>query len=156
MAPVGGSGGSTLAANLSVVLAQQHGECGLVDLCLTAGDLAPLLNVQSVHTLADLCDHLAHADQTLFDQLLVRHPSGVHLLTAPAQISDARRVTSKGVRRALTLARARFAYVLVDAGTRLDAEHLEALWQADEILLILRLDFIALRNARRLIDTVSA
>jgi len=136
------------------VLAQQHGECGLVDLRLAAGDLAPLLDMQPMHTLADLCDHLAHADQTLFEQVLVRHPSGVHLLAAPTQMSDARRVTSKGVRRAITLARARFANVIIDAGTVLAAEQLEALWQADEILLILRLDFTSLRNARRVIDTL--
>lgn len=154
LGPSGGSGVSTLAANISIVLAQQHGECGLVDLRLAAGDLAPLLDVQPLHTLADLCDHLAHADQSLFEQVLVRHPSGVHLLAAPTHMSDARRVTSKGVRRAITLARSRFANVIIDAGTVLAAEQLEALWQADEILLILRLDFTSLRNARRVIDTL--
>ncbi len=152
--PSGGSGVSTLAANISIVLAQQHGECGLIDLHLAAGDLTSLLDVQPMYTLADLCDHLAHADQTLFEQVLVGHPSGVHLLAAPTRMSDARRVTSKGVRRAITLARARFANVIIDTGTVLAAEQLEALWQADEILLVLRLDFTSLRNTRRVIDAL--
>jgi pilus assembly protein CpaE len=154
LGPCGGCGVSTLAASISIVLAQEHGACGLLDLRLGAGDLAWLLDVQPLHNLADLCDHLAHADQTLFDQVLVRHSSGVHLLAAPIQMSDTRRVTSKGVRRALALARARFPYVIVDVGTLAVAEQLEALWQADLILLVLRLDFGSLQNAQHLLQTL--
>jgi pilus assembly protein CpaE len=154
LAPSGGSGASTLAASLSVVLAQQHGECGLLDLRLGAGDLAAMLDMRPAYTLADLCDHLNHLDQTLFETVLVRHASGVHLVAAPMQLSDARRVTTKGVRRAVGLARTRFPMVLVDAGTVLGPEQLEALWQADAIVLVLRLDLNSLRNARQIRDTL--
>ena len=153
-APSGGSGASTLAASLSIVLAEQHGECGLIDLRLGAGDLAAMLGLRPAHTLADLCDHLSHLDATLFEQLLVGHSSGVHLLAAPIHMPDTRRVSTKGVRRALSLARTRFPCVVVDVGTVLGGGQLEALWQADAILLVLRLDFTSLRNASQLINTL--
>ena len=85
LSPSGGSGSSTLAASISTVLAQEHGDCGLIDLRLGVGDLAPMFDLRPVRTLADLCDHVTRLDQSLFEQFLVRHASGVWLLAAPSQ-----------------------------------------------------------------------
>jgi len=155
LSPSGGSGSSTLAASISAVLAQEHGDCGLIDLRLGVGDLASMFDLRPVRTLADLCEHVTRLDQSLFEQFLVRHASGVWLLAAPSQASDVARVTCKGVRRALTLARVRFAHVVVDMGNLLTGEQIEALWQADWILLVLRLDYTSVRNTRRIIDALT-
>jgi pilus assembly protein CpaE len=155
LSPCGGCGASMLAASISAVLAQEHGQCGLVDLRLGVADLASMLDVRPTRTLADLCDHVARLDQSLFEQFLTRHNSGIHLLAAPVQADDAERVTPKGVRRALALARVRFPCVLVDLGSVLAAEQIEALWQADMILLVARLDYTSIRNTRRVIDALT-
>jgi pilus assembly protein CpaE len=94
-------------------------------------------------------------DQSLFEQFLVRHASGVSLLAAPSLPADLARVTCKGVRRALALARVRFSHVVVDMGNILTGEQIEALWQADWILLVLRLDYTSVRNTRRMIDAMT-
>jgi pilus assembly protein CpaE len=153
LAASGGSGSSTLAANISVALAGRGGECGLIDLRLAAGDLASMLDLKPRHSLAHLCDYLARLDQSLFEQLLVRHRSGVHLLAAPRELEGARRVTGKGVRRALAMARVRFPYVVVDVDGSFGDEQVEAIWQSDVIVLVLRLDFTSVRNTRRVMDT---
>jgi pilus assembly protein CpaE len=155
VSPSGGSGSSTLAASISTVLAQEHGDCGLVDLRLGVGDLAPMLDLRPARTLADMCDHIPRLDQSLFEQFLVRHASGVWLLAAPSLAADVGRVTGKGVRRALALARVRFSHVVVDMDNVLGGEQMEALWQADWILLILRLDYTSVRNTRRMIDAMT-
>lgn len=155
LSPSGGSGCSTLAASISAALAQEHGDCGLVDLRLGIADLAPMFDLRPTRTLADLCDYVTRLDQSLFEQFLVRHASGVWLLAAPSRMADLSRVTCKGVRRALTLARVRFAHVVVDMGNLLTGEQIEALWQADRILLVLRLDYTSVRNARRMIDAMT-
>lgn len=155
VAPSGGSGSSTLAASISTVLAQEHGDCGLVDLRLGVGDLAPMFDLRPVRTMADLCDHVTRLDQSLFEQFLTRHASGVWLLAAPSQTSDLDRVTCKGVRRALAMARVRFSHVVVDMGNILTGEQVEVLWQADWILLVLRLDYTSVRNTRRMIDAMA-
>jgi len=40
-------------------------------------------------------------------------------------------------------------------GTMLSEVHCEALWQADTILLVLRLDYTSVRNTRRIIDNMA-
>jgi pilus assembly protein CpaE len=155
LAASGGSGASTLAAGISTVLAQEHGQAGLIDLRLGVGDQTAMFDLRPSRTLTDVCDHLARLDQSLFEQFLTRHPSGVHLLAAPIVSAEADRVTAKGVRRALALARVRFPCVVVDMSNILTAEQVEVLWQADQILLVARLDYTSVRNTRRAIDAMA-
>ncbi len=155
LAPCGGCGASLLAASISTVMAETHGQAGLVDLRLGVADLTSMFDLRPTRTLADLCDHVSRLDATLFEQFLTRHPSGVHLLAAPIRPEDTRRVTPKGVRRALALARVRFSSLLVDLGSVLAAEQIEALWQADAILLVARLDYTSIRNTRRVLDVLT-
>jgi pilus assembly protein CpaE len=152
LAPSGGSGSSTVAVNLSVALAQSQGPCGLVDLRLSAGDLAAMLDLNPAHTIADLCEHVSRLDQSMFSQFLLPHPSGVYLLAAPGGFADAERVTPKGVRQALVMARARFSHVVLDLGDVRAAEQIEALWQADTIVIVVRLDYLSIRAARRTVE----
>lgn len=154
LAPSGGSGASTLAAGISTVLAQEHGQAGLLDLRLGVADQSAMFDLRPARTLADVCDHLGRLDHSLLEQFLTRHASGVHLLAAPMQSEDADRVTAKGVRRALALTRVRFPCVVVDMSNTLTAEQVEVLWQADVILLVARLDYTSVRNTRRTIDAM--
>jgi pilus assembly protein CpaE len=152
LGPSGGSGASMVAASLSAALAGQHGSCGLIDLRLAAGDLASMFDLNPAHTIADLCDRLSRVDQSMFEQFLARHPSGVHLLAAPREFAEIEKITGKGVRRALAMGRVRFPYVVVEVDNAFGKEQVEALWQADAILLVLRLDYTSVRNARRAMD----
>lgn len=154
LAPSGGSGASTLAAGISAVLAQEHGQAGLIDLRLGVADQTSMFDLRPTRTLVDVCDHLARMDHSLFEQFLTRHACGVQLLAAPIPAEDVARVTAKGVRRALALARVRFPCVVVDMDNSLTAEQVEALWQADVILLVARLDYTSVRNTRRTIDAM--
>ena len=150
----GGSGSSTVAVNLSAALADRAGTCGLIDLRLSAGDLAPMLDLQPPHTIVDLCDRLSRVDQSMFEQFLTRHPSGVHLLAAPREFMHIEKITDKGVRRALAMARVRFPYVVVEVDNAFGPEQVEALWQADVIVMVLRLDYTSVRNTRRAMDNL--
>jgi pilus assembly protein CpaE len=152
LAPSGGSGSSTLAANVAIVLAKEHERAALIDLKLEADDLAALLDLRPTHTLADLCQNAARMDRIMFERSLVRHASGVHLLAPPRVLADIPYVTAEGVRQALSLARALFPYVVIDLDNSFREEQVQALRQADLILLVLRLDFTSLRNARRALD----
>jgi pilus assembly protein CpaE len=152
LGPSGGSGSSTVAVNVATVLAKQHQRAALVDLKLEADDLAALLNLRPTHTLADLCQNAARMDRVMFERSLVRHESGVHLLAPPRVLADVHHVTAEGVRQALTLARNLFPYVVIDLDHSFRDEQLQALRQADLVLLVLRLDFTSLRSARRTLE----
>lgn len=152
LSPSGGSGSSTLAANVATALAQEHKEVGLVDLKLEAGDLAAILDLRPTHTLADLTRDVARMDRVLLERSLVRHASGVHLLAPPRTYADVAHVTPEGVDQTLNLARSIFPYVVADIDHGFREVQVRALRQADTILLVLRLEFAALRNVRRALD----
>lgn len=152
LAPSGGCGASTLAVNLAALLAREHKSCALFDLRLGGGDLAALMDLKPTHTLADLCKSSARMDRTMFEGSLVRHDSGVHLLSPPRSFADIALVSTQGVRQALTLAREMFPYVVVDLDDSFHPEQTQTLHQSDRILLVLRLDFTSLRNTRRSLD----
>jgi pilus assembly protein CpaE len=152
LAPSGGSGSSTLAANVAASLAQKHKSALLIDLKLEAGDLAALLDLKPTHSLADLCLNVNRMDRVLFERSLVRHASGAHLLAPPLQFTDVEHVTAEGVRRVLAMARSLFPYVVADLDHNFHAEQVEVLHQAEPILVVFRLDFASLRNTRRTLD----
>src|SRR5262249_12173194 len=152
LAPSGGSGSSTVAANVATVLSQQHHKAMLFDLKLETGDLASLLDLKPVYTLADLCQNIARMDRTMFERSLVRHASAVHLWAPPRTFTDIRHVTTEGILHAITLARALFPYVVLDLEHSFREEQIQVLHQADVILVVLRLDFTSLRNTQRTLE----
>ncbi|WZP00653.1 hypothetical protein EP7_002302 [Isosphaeraceae bacterium EP7] len=156
LSPNGGSGSSTLAASLAVVLAKAHGHVGLLDLKLETGDLASLLDVRPTFTLADLCQNASRLDRVMFERSLVKHESGVHVLAPPQKLADVASVRIDGVGLAVALARASFPYVVADLDHSFREEQLLLLRQADVVLIVLRLDFTSLRNVRRTLEHMDA
>ncbi|WP_435011145.1 AAA family ATPase [Tundrisphaera lichenicola] len=152
LSPNGGSGASTLAANLAVCLAKEHKTAALVDMKLESGDLASLLDLKPTYTLADLCQNLSRLDRDMFERSVVKHDSGVSLLASPFHISDVARIRPEGVTQAILLARGVFPFVVADVSSTYREEQLVVLRQADVILLIFRLDFCSLRNVRRTLE----
>ncbi|HWG41904.1 MAG TPA: hypothetical protein VN688_03890 [Gemmataceae bacterium] len=148
----GGSGTSTLAANLAAVLAREADRCALIDLKPGVGDLAALLDLKPAHNLADLCLNAARLDRAMFESALVAHAGGVHLLAPPQMYEDIRLVTAAGVNKTLTLSREAFRYTVVDLEDCYHEEQAVVLRQADYILLVFRLDFTSLRSTRRILD----
>jgi pilus assembly protein CpaE len=148
----GGAGSSFLAVNLATALAQAHGNCGLIDLRLAAGDLTPLLNLHPHYTLADLCENLHRVDADIFETLVAFHESGVGLIAAPADTSRLAVVSDRGVRQAVALARTRFAYVIVDLeNSRADLFGQVAVL-CDRMIVVTRLDYTSVRNTRNLLS----
>jgi pilus assembly protein CpaE len=148
----GGTGSSTLATNIAAVLAKEHARCALLDLKPGRGDLAALLDLKPAFTLADLCLNLGRLDRAMFDRVLVQHESGIHLLASPQVFGGLRVVTSRGVGQALTLVRKTFPHVVADVEDCFHEEQILTLRQASVILLVVRLDFTSLRNARRILE----
>jgi pilus assembly protein CpaE len=152
LASSGGSGASTIAVNLATVLAKEHQRCCLIDLKPGRGDLAALLDVKTPFTLADVCLNAARLDRAMFEKVLVPHPSGVHLIGSPQMFGGMRVVTAQGVGQALTMAKKFFPHVVVDLEDCFHEEQVAALGQATVVLLVIRLDFTSLRNARRVLE----
>jgi pilus assembly protein CpaE len=96
--------------------------------------------------------NVSRLDRALFERSLVRHTSGVSLLAPPRHYDDIARITAEGVHQVVALARSAFPYVLADLDNSFGPEQVEVLRQADLVLLVIRLDFVSLRNTRRVLE----
>ena len=152
LGPSGGTGASTVAVNIATVLAQSYSECALLDLKLENGDLATLLDLKPDHTIAEFCDNLARMDNNMFEQCFLRHSSGIHLMAAPHTYADAARVSPAGVRKALGMARRRYSYSIIDLDHSYRQVQAQAMYQADVIVIVVRLDIASLRQSQRTLD----
>lgn len=148
--PSGGSGASLIAANLAVAMAKLKERCLLIDLKSRTGDLAAFLNLKPSHTMQDLCRVASRIDRVLFEQTLSSHPTGVGLLASPRSYEAASSV--EAMIRIFDLGRALFPRILVDVDPSLPEETMETLRQANHVLIIMRLEFNSLRNAKTLLD----
>src|SRR5207248_396943 len=89
----GGSGASTLAASLAVLLAEHGGPVALADLALRSADQDLLWNLTPALRLTDVVGAEGH---DLADAL-IRHASGVRLLAGPAGPAEAEEVTAAAI-----------------------------------------------------------
>ena len=82
--PKGGSGSTTVATNLAVVLRQLTGKKTLlVDLDLELGETALMLGMRPRFNFVDLVQNFHRMDADLLASFIERHDSGVDLLSAP-------------------------------------------------------------------------
>ena len=151
----GGSGASTLAANLAVASAEATHRIGLFDFDLQKGDLAYLLDIKPRHSIVDLCRNKTLIDQSMLQQSVVSHECGVSLLAAPQSMGEMLHVEPGHLLRVLKLGRKLFSHCFVDFGSPANVvEHAELLEECDHLLIVLKLDFPGLCNTRRMLDLI--
>jgi len=144
----GGIGVSTIAANLAVGLAQLWGhETALVDLVLTAGQAALMLDLPLRNTWSDLGRIDAEEiDLEVLSQTLRQHPSGVHVLSAPRSAAEGELVGAENVKRTIEILQKSFDYIVLDLPHNFSEPTLIGLDHADEILVILAPELSSVRS----------
>ncbi len=145
----GGVGVSTIAANLAVSLAQLWGKQALlVDLVLTAGQAALMLNVPLRKTWANITTlPNEEIDIDLLERLLMPHPSGVRVLAAPARPEQGELFNEEKIRYVLGLLRGYYEYIVFDLPHDFSFATIEGLDVSDEILIPLSPDLASVRCA---------
>lgn len=147
----GGCGASTIAINIAATYCQGGHQPILIDLDLEGGDLAALLRLQPGHSIADFCQNVDRMDKEMFEKCLVTQKNGVALLPPPLHYQEIGKVTARGVRKAITMARNQFPYVVIDVDRSYRNEHAQALYQSDTIVVVVRLDVPSVRHANRVL-----
>jgi pilus assembly protein CpaE len=144
----GGCGTTTLAANLAVTLAGRGRSTILVDLDLSAGDVALMLNLNTPFTVADVVQNAHRLDRDLLNGMMVRHLSGLQVLAAGEDRERSADVDPVKIGQILGFLREQFDCVVVNTGGSDDAVRQTVLNQADLVHLVSSLDFLALRRAQ--------
>ena len=118
----GGIGTTTTAVNFGVSLrkADKAPSVVLLELNHHAGDLALFLNVAMPHTLCELGDSVSRLDKASLDQFLVKHDSGLHIVSSGYTDIQAKPFATEWIEPIVTLLKTRFDFVLIDCGHTLD------------------------------------
>jgi pilus assembly protein CpaE len=149
----GGNGTTTIAVNLAGALAHHRGiKVVAVDLALSRGDVPVFFNVSPSYSILDFVRSADKADYDFLHSLLVRHPSGVHVLAEPPAIEDAELISAGQVREALGTLRSMFDVVVVDTPHQFDERTLTALEMSETVLLVSLLDIPSIRNTQRCLE----
>ncbi len=148
----GGSGVTTVATNFAISLAKESGrKTLLIDLDLPLGDAALGLGLSAQYSTADAVQNFGRLDSFFLSKLVVKHSSGLFVLTAPGKFIDIQ-VSVEAVDRMITVARQEYDFVIVDSGSRLELTR-STLFQPDALIyLVSQVGISELRNANRLVS----
>jgi pilus assembly protein CpaE len=145
----GGCGKTFLATNLAYLLARQPGHrvC-IVDLDLQFGEVSTALHLRPRYTICDALQREAdHGDlRDCIEDFVVRHESGIAVLAAPRDPSEADRIEPPDVTRVLQAARDNFDSVIVDTPPYLSEVVLAAFDLSDSLYAVATLDLPSVRN----------
>ncbi len=148
--PKGGSGVTSVATNLAVVIHRLTSKRTLlVDLDLELGEVALHLGVQPRFNFVDMVQNFHRMDADLLASYIEQHESGVHLLSAPFHPERAEAPSADEIRRILHFLRQHYDYVIVDTPKTFSPATMAALDQADLVLLVTNVDLPSLRNIQR-------
>lgn len=147
----GGVGTSTLAVHLALLAARvpDRRTC-LVDFDLQAGDLGALLDIASTRSVVDLSDVAEDLSPRVVEEACFIHQSGLRVLLAPGAGERAEDVGQAGARAVLSALRSRFDLVIADTGSMVTEATAVAVELADQVVLVVTPDVLALRAAQRL------
>ncbi len=144
----GGCGATTVAVNLAVALNDEHGPTAVVDLA-PIGHAALHLNARPGFTISDAWQNSNRLAASLLKGFMSKCESGVHLL-AGSELPAPESPTAEQVTRLFDVLSSQFAFVVVDASSRLDPVVRAVCEFADDILMVAETDMVALLwNAAR-------
>jgi len=151
----GGIGSSSLAVNLGVGLAALWRKPAiLLDLTMTAGQVALMLNMTLKRTWADLAHYGAgELDNDALSSIISSHESGLHFIAAPTFPSEAEALRGETLGIAIQLAKAQYEYVIADLPHDFGEVAIQALDRADMILMVASPDMASIRAVTAALDT---
>ncbi|MFZ3559536.1 AAA family ATPase [Streptomyces sp. BH055] len=146
----GGVGTTVTAVQLALAARASGRTTALLDLDLQSGDVASYLDVQFRRSVADLAAIRDITPRVLQDAAFA-HESGVDLLLAPADGERGEDVTDRVARQVIHALRARYDVVIIDCGTQMSAANTTAIELADQTVLLVTPDVVAVRAAKRMV-----
>lgn len=149
----GGTGCSTLAVNLGLSLNNLWGKTILLDLTMTAGQIALMLNKNLRRTWADVSRFReGDVDFDTLNSIISIHESGLSFIAAPTFPDEGESLHGDTLAAILTLLKERFQYIVADLPHDFSDISLTGLDMADAILLVSTPDMASIRATAAALD----
>ena len=151
----GGAGTTTVAVNCGVELARlSKRSTVIVDLKPGLGEVSLFLGVRPRYSLIDAIDNLHRLDREFLRELVIKHKSGLEILAGSDQFDRPGPNDNTAVEEVLRLLGRVYEFIVVDAGSQINACSIAALYGADALFLVANPDVPSVRNAQRVLDRV--
>ncbi len=155
MGTAGGVGATLLATNIAVELADMvDGTVVVMDLDYRFGQVATVLDIEPTFTLADLCESPEQLEPQVIERALVKHSSGVRVLSRPSSLAEADTMTAASCVGLLSALAQCSDYVVIDGPHRGDLRAKSVLDMADVNLLLVQSLVPCVRNATRILNGI--
>lgn len=152
----GGTGASTLAVNLALSLSNLWGRTILLDLTMTAGQVALMLNMNLRRTWADIARFKAgEVDMESLQSVISSHESGLSFIAAPTFPEEGEALHGDNLLTVLNLLKGQYDYIVADLPHDFSEIALTALDAADLILMVGTPDMASIRATAAALDSYS-
>lgn len=150
----GGTGCSTLSVNLGISLASLWGGTILLDMTMTAGQIALMLNMNLRRTWADIARFDAgEFDMDALHSVISMHESGLAFIAAPTFPAEGESLRAETLLTALNLLKHHYDYIVADLPHDFSEVALQTLDSADMILMVATPDMASVRATAAAMDT---
>ena len=150
--PKGGTGCTTIAVNLALLLHNSETRVVLVDANLQYGDVAIFINEQGKNTIVDLATRIEELDAEVVESVMITHESGAHILAAPTRPEHAEKVTGDQFSRLIDYLCQYYAYVVIDTTSYLTDVTLSSIDKCNVLILVTTQDIPSIKNSRLFLD----
>jgi pilus assembly protein CpaE len=154
--PKGGTGSTTVTANLAVALHSEETPVAVVDAKLQFGDLSFFFNEQGRNNVMDLVFRDTMELEIVKDVMISHETTGIEILAAPPRPEQAESISSDQFARIIQFLKGMYSYLIIDTDSSLNDVTLGAIDSSDLIVLITTQDIPSIKNVRLFLDLVDA
>jgi pilus assembly protein CpaE len=149
----GGTGCSTLAVNVGLSLSNLWTNTILLDLTMTAGQVALMLNKNLRRTWADIARFkTGELDMESLSSIISTHETGLSFIAAPTFPDEGEYLSGDTLSSAISILKEHFQYVVMDLPHDFGSFALSGLDAADAILLVSTPDMASVRATSAALD----
>lgn len=147
----GGSGGTTVAVNLAVALAELTSEqIVLVDLGRPFPDVGNFLDLEPTYSILDLARNLSEVDQSFIQRIVQPYGNNLMILHGCVDFREQDSIELEALEKIFAILRGLYKFIIVDLSHWMDDFFLHVVMEAHMVLLLTGLTVPDLRNLKRL------
>lgn len=149
----GGAGSSFLALNVAHQLATEFNKtvC-LVDMDIQFGTITVDLDLRADAGVLEALRNPSRIDRVFIDSLMVHHPSGLHFLPSPGDLSRTDDITADAVTRLINTLADSYDLLIISMPTNLNECSEQVLRMSEPVFLVTQNTLSMLRNLKILIE----